>query len=347
MKILYGIQGTGNGHISRALEIIPGLQKRGEVDLLISGNQSELQLPYEVKYKFNGLGFVFGKKGGIDYVETYRKSRLKQFFQEVSQLNVEEYDLVISDFEPVTAWACIRKGKKCVGLSNQVSLLMPEVPTVHTEDFFGRFIIRNYAPCAINFGFSYAAYGKSIYTPVIRQSIRDLTLSNEGHYVVYLPAFSDEKIIATLSLMPDVDWRVFSKTAKSDYTVGNVQVYRLNKELFEKTLASCKGVMSAAGFGTTTEALFMGKKLLVVPQKRQYEQACNALALAELGIPVIKSIKAKHLPVIENWVNSAEAVHVDYPDLLEKMLDDIIATHHQADDAYMDYLTQGQFSLAK
>ena len=34
MKILYAIQGTGNGHISRAREIIPLLQKYGELDIL-------------------------------------------------------------------------------------------------------------------------------------------------------------------------------------------------------------------------------------------------------------------------------------------------------------------------
>ena len=40
MKILYGIQGTGNGHLSRAEEIVPILKKMAHVDVLISGNQS-------------------------------------------------------------------------------------------------------------------------------------------------------------------------------------------------------------------------------------------------------------------------------------------------------------------
>ncbi len=66
MKILYAIQGTGNGHLSRARDIIPRLQKKGEVDILISGCQADVQLPYEVRYRFNGLSFIFGKKGGID-----------------------------------------------------------------------------------------------------------------------------------------------------------------------------------------------------------------------------------------------------------------------------------------
>ena len=40
MRILYGIQGTGNGHISRALEVLPYLKKKASVDILISGRQS-------------------------------------------------------------------------------------------------------------------------------------------------------------------------------------------------------------------------------------------------------------------------------------------------------------------
>src|SRR5690606_17834386 len=101
MKILYGIQGTGNGHISRALEIIPELLKRAEVDLLTSGYQAELKIPYKVQYPCHGLSFVFGKKGGIDLLETLKKSRLRKFLSEVRNVPVEDYDIIISDFEPV------------------------------------------------------------------------------------------------------------------------------------------------------------------------------------------------------------------------------------------------------
>ena len=51
MKILYAIQGTGNGHISRARDIIPLLQKEHDVDILISGSQTDVELPFYIKYK--------------------------------------------------------------------------------------------------------------------------------------------------------------------------------------------------------------------------------------------------------------------------------------------------------
>ena len=61
MKILYAVQATGNGHLSRAMEIIPHLKKLGKTDILVSGIQSDIELPFDVKYKFKGLSFIFGK----------------------------------------------------------------------------------------------------------------------------------------------------------------------------------------------------------------------------------------------------------------------------------------------
>src|ERR1700721_2232953 len=130
MKILYAIQGTGNGHLARAMEIVPILKKRKKcvVDVLISGTESELKLPFEVKYKFSGLSFVFGKRGGIDFWNTYRKMHSLRFLQEIKSLPVEKYDLIISDFEPISSWAAQLAKKLSIGLSNQVATLHPLAP---------------------------------------------------------------------------------------------------------------------------------------------------------------------------------------------------------------------------
>jgi hypothetical protein len=82
-----------------------------------------------------------------------------------------------------------------------------------------------------------------------------------------------------------------------------------------------------AGFETPAEALFLKKKVLVIPMKGQYEQQCNAAALAELGVPVIKSLKEKHLPAIRQWVNSGSIVTVDYPDETVAIINRILVYH--------------------
>ena len=49
MRILYAFQGTGNGHHSRAQEFIPILQTIGEVDVWVSGGDSnrKFEVPVE------------------------------------------------------------------------------------------------------------------------------------------------------------------------------------------------------------------------------------------------------------------------------------------------------------
>ena len=168
MKILYAIQGTGNGHLSRAREIIPILQKKGDLDILISGTQADVELPYPVKYRFKGLCFIFGKKGGIDVMATYKKSNLKRLFKEIRSLPVENYDLVINDFEPVSAWACRRKHKHCVGLSHQAAVINKNSPKPEKKDMIGKSILLNNAPVSKAYGFHFANYSDEIFTPVIR-----------------------------------------------------------------------------------------------------------------------------------------------------------------------------------
>ncbi len=98
MKILYGIQGTGNGHLTRAIEILPYLQQRAEVDVLISGEQFDLPLPFEPKYRMKGLDFVFGKNGGINLLETFKRIDSFRFLKEIRNFPIDNYDLIISDF---------------------------------------------------------------------------------------------------------------------------------------------------------------------------------------------------------------------------------------------------------
>jgi len=143
MRILYAIQGTGNGHLSRAKEIIPALLNRAQVDVLISGTQAEVVLPHNVEYVYKGLSFYFGKNGGIDFIKTFKKNSIFKVINEIIDCPVTNYDLVINDFEPITAWACYFKGVKCISLSHQSALYSKNVPKPSYLDFIGSFMIKN------------------------------------------------------------------------------------------------------------------------------------------------------------------------------------------------------------
>lgn len=84
MRILYGVQGTGNGHISRSKEVIRHLIKYADVDILVSESQHEVDLGFELKYNLKGLGFVFGKRGGIDYWNSVKNAKFTKFISDIT-----------------------------------------------------------------------------------------------------------------------------------------------------------------------------------------------------------------------------------------------------------------------
>ena len=320
MKVLYAIQGTGNGHISRAREIIPYLSNYCEYDILVSGTQCDVGLGVPIKFRFKGLSFTFGKKGGIDLWSTTVNASLPNMKREMNQLNVEDYDLVINDFEPISAWACRSKGVPCISLSHQGSLLSNKVPMPAKKDYFGRFVLRNYAPANAHFGFHFQPYDENIFTPVIRKQVREIDIEELDYYTVYLPAYDDVRLVKKLAHFGNIRWHIFSKHAKKPYYLANISVFPITNDEFVADMANSNGVLCGAGFETPAEALFLKKKLMVIPMKGQYEQKCNAAALELMGVPVIKNLKEKHFDKISQWLESDKKVEVDYPDQTKKII---------------------------
>lgn len=327
MKVLYALQGTGNGHVSRAMEIVPILKKKADLDVLISGTQADLSLPFEVKYRLHGLSFIFGKRGGVDISETRKTLNSRQLINDIRSLPVKNYDLVINDFEPVSAWACRLKKVRCIALSHQSAVLHNSAPKPNKSDLTGRTILRYYAPAKIHYGFHFKPYGRNIFTPVIRREIRYGANRNDGHYTVYLPAYGDNIIVNLLSQFSGIRWQVFSKHSKQRYDFGNIKVVPVDNRLFINSLVSCEGILCGAGFETPAEALYLGKKLLVVPMSGQYEQQCNAAALKNMGVTIVEKLSSNSIFVLADWIYNSGPIRVNYPDETEKIIDTILKNY--------------------
>lgn len=325
MKVLYAIQATGNGHVSRANEIIPLLEKKCELDILLSGTQADVGLNHFIKYNRKGLSFIFGKKGGVDLYKTLQQIQSKKFLSEIKNLPVEEYDLVINDFEPISAWACKIKNIPCIAMSHQFAVLQKNAPKPATTDFFAKMILKYYAPCKTGVGFNFKSDGATIFTPVIRSEVRNATIQNLGHYTVYLPAYDDKKLIDFFSGLKKIQWQIFSKHTKKSYQQGNCWIRPVSTVDFTASFISCEGIVCGAGFETPAEALQMGKKVLIIPMKNQYEQHCNAAAAKELGVPVIKSLKKKHYHKVENWLNEKNYLQINFPNETDRIIDLVLS----------------------
>jgi uncharacterized protein (TIGR00661 family) len=191
----------------------------------------------------------------------------------------------------------------------------------------GKMVLQTYAPSSAQYGFHFWGNQENIFTPVIRQQIRNLQVSDKGHYTVYLPAYDDRRLVKRLSAFKQTKWQVFSKHNQKPVEIDNIKIQPINNEVFTESLATSSGIICGAGFETPAEALHLGKKLLVIPMKSQYEQHLNAAALEVLGVPVLKSLKPKHHDFVSEWMSNGLAIKINYPDITQQIVDEVIHNH--------------------
>lgn len=327
MKILYAIQGTGNGHLSRAREIIPHLRQYGELDILISGTQAKVTLSQLIKYKKHGLGFTFGKHGNVDLIDSIKEFKPLRLLKDILQFPVENYDLIINDFEPITAWSCKVKKKPCIALSHQASFLSAKCPRPKNKNWFGETVLKNYAPVKQAIGFHFEPFDDFIYTPVIRSDIRNREIENKEHITVYLTGHSDAAILKHLTPIKDVTWQVFSKEAKVAKRHHHIEIFPIQNEAFTQSLASGNGLLTAGGFEGPAEAIFLNKKVFSIPLYNQYEQLCNAAAMKQIGVTVADKLNSDTIQLLQNWVLNAKAIEANYPDQTVEIIAQIFSKH--------------------
>jgi uncharacterized protein (TIGR00661 family) len=186
-------------------------------------------------------------------------------------------------------------------------------------------VLSHYSPAKKKYGFHFESFAKDIFTPVIRKDVRLLNPKNHGYYTVYLPFYADEYLVRFLQQF-DVQWLLFSKSAKGITQHKNVLVQPIENNTFLKSLEGCEGVLCGAGFELPSEALFLGKKLMVIPMQGQYEQQCNAAALQAIGIDVLDSLDLIHHRTINHWISKLMQKNIiNYPDQTELIVQKVIS----------------------
>ncbi|MEP2448039.1 MAG: glycosyltransferase family protein [Balneola sp.] len=311
MRILYGVQGTGHGHISRAKVIIPLLREIADVDVLISGYNFNLELDGKIAFKKRGISLSYDSKGAIDILETARAIKPVRFVKDLQEIPVQEYDFVISDFEPVTAWAAQKADVQCLGLSHQAAFLSEKTPRPQKKSKVAEGIIKHFAPCDGAIGTHYKRYDDFIEPPILRPLIKELNPTVGGHITVYLPAFDHETLVTIFKQIPEIRWEIFSSTCDVAYEKYNTKVNPVGNDSFLKSFESSLGLLCSAGFEGPSEAMYLGKKLLVIPIRNQYEQICNAAALEELGARAIYSIKPDFTDQLRDWIRNGKVIQLN------------------------------------
>ncbi|ADZ90585.1 MJ1255/VC2487 family glycosyltransferase [Marinomonas mediterranea] len=312
MKILYGVQGTGNGHITRARAMADAFEGLDiEVDYVFSGREEKDYFDMEAfgNYRtFKGLSFV-ARDGKLDLFATCRKASLLTLRKDIKRLDLDGYDLIITDYEPVVAWAAKRKGIRCIGFGHQYAFNY-NVPK-HKGDKLGAWIMSNFAPVNVSLGAHWHHFGNPILPPLMQEKDTQYSVS-EKDVLVYLPFENSEEVMDWLEHIPGYHFRFHCNDIEPGI-YDNVTVYPFSRGGFHKNLGECRSVLCNAGFELNSEALMLGRRILAKPLKGQIEQHSNALALDLLGIASTTSYLSN--TVIRKWLQEGSVVKIDYPDV--------------------------------
>jgi uncharacterized protein (TIGR00661 family) len=317
MKILYGVQATGNGHISRSRAVVAALKKCGhEVHVLLSGRDARLLWeidafkPYSI---YGGLTFATSA-GKLRYGRTIRELRVMRFFQDIAAFEADDFDLVITDFEPLAARIARRNRIPSIGLGHQYSFRYP-IPLAK-RDPLALLVLRYFAPVDHVIGLHYHHFHHPILPPIVADLDKSEVSSDSQKVLVYLPF---EDIPAVVNMLKDVRKEQFYcyASVKASHDEGNIHLRPFSRRNFINDLKICSGVIANAGFTLTSEALYLGKKLLVKPLVGQFEQTSNALALQQLNLGmVMQKLDAR---AVVHWLSLPSPEPVEYPDVAEEV----------------------------
>ncbi len=317
MKVFYGVQGTGNGHITRARVMAKALYAAGfEVTFQFSGRPAEQYFDMEV---FNGYqlkeGLTFNThKGQVSYLKTALQASPIRFVKDINTLDLSAYDLVISDFEPVTAWAAKRQNKPVIGIGHQYAF-NHQIPRAGSDPVANQ-VMKYFAPADIGVGLHWHHFGQPILPPIIETpSLPTLVQANK--IVVYLPFEDTEEVIRYLSPFTDFQFHLYApQPVASRYQ--HIECKPLSRLGFQQDVYDCAGIISNAGFELASEALQLGKKILAKPLHAQMEQISNAAALRQLGYG--HTMFDMDSAVIESWLHNPHALQVTYPNVAEVLV---------------------------
>jgi len=315
MNILYGVQATGNGHICRSREVIRHLKALNhDVHVIFSGRDpsqlSELKgfEPYQIMH---GLTFQTCR-GRLNLFETTLRLHLLRFYNEIRSADASDFDLVITDFEPITARLARRHSIPSVGIGHQYAFSYP-IPLGGSYPL-SRWVIRNFAPADQAVGLHWHHFGYPILPPIVPDYLNAHAEVIPNKILLYLPFEHPNDVEALLTDFRSHHFYIYGVgTIVRPMDRNHLHFRPYSRTGFLNDLAECSGVISNAGFELTSEALQLGKKLLVKPLVGQMEQMSNALAVSRLKLGIVMpALSPSH---VGRWLNCPDAPSMGYPDV--------------------------------
>jgi uncharacterized protein (TIGR00661 family) len=319
MKILFGVQGTGNGHIARSREVIRHLKAKGHsIRVVFSGRKPELPgelgdfEPYEFR---QGLTFST-HRGRILYFKTALHLNLIRLYKDVYTVDASNTDLVITDFEPITSRVASYRGIPCIGIGHQYAFCH-KIP-VTGDNLATRWMLLHFAPAQFPLGLHWHHFDQPVLPPIVPRFLTRSPFPISDKILVYLPFEDVMDVKRLLKSIPFHQFYIYTPV-RSAHNEGNLHLRPISRSAFLNDLMDCGGVISNAGFELAGEAFHLGTRILAKPLSGQLEQASNALAMTTLGWgSVVKSLDKKK---VEEWLLTPQLEPANYPDTAKLIAD--------------------------
>ncbi len=302
-RIIYAVAGEGFGHSSRSHLIGQRLLEAGH-DCIFVGSQKSLvylkQYFGERVKEIFGLSFAF-IDGRIDKSETLKRNLMK--LPEGNKINDELFkkyfepfkpDLVISDFEPFSAWWAWRKRVPFISIDHEHMLSHCRLEH-QGRNWFSRMTARVVTEChyvgavayiIVNFFDVPLTVDNAVLAPpIIRPVVRSLKAKAGEHILIYSTTGEDEKQLREV-LGKYGEQKFYIYGFKKDLEYKNCIFKKRSTEGFLGDLAGAKGVIASAGFSLISECMYLKKKMLMLPLAGQYEQIINAHYIQKLGLGI-------------------------------------------------------------
>jgi uncharacterized protein (TIGR00661 family) len=293
-NILYGVNGEGSGHSTRAKEVITHLQQRGHNVHVVSFDRglANLRKDFEVTEIYGWRLEYLNNQ--VQYRRTIAKTllgarRTVTAISRVRQLVVDrQIEIVVTDFEPLSCHVAHRKHLPVISIDNQHFLTNTNVTypkKCRRDAAAAKMVIRFMVPRADAYlatSFFPATITKPhtfLFPPILRQSVLEARPTSAEHVLVYVtsPAPRLAKLLASVR-RPFIAYG-FNRAGQQ----GNILYKKPSSDGFRADLTTANAIIANAGFSLVTEALHLGKPYLAVPVEHQFEQIFNAYWLKKLG----------------------------------------------------------------
>jgi len=293
-NILYGVNGEGAGHSTRAREVISHLQHNGHAVHVASFDRGLKNLgnDFEVT-EIYGLRFAYANNK-VRYRRTVTKnlSTMRQAAKSIKQLSALADDwkiqVVITDFEPLACHIGHRKHLPVISIDNQHCLTNTDVsypPQYRRDAAVAKLVTRMMVPRAdayLTTSFFVPRVRKArtfVFPPILRQEILRAKPVTGDHVLIYVTSPAP----ALAKLLCGVRGEFVAYGFGREGREGNITFRKPSLNGFLQDLITCKAVIANAGFSLVTEALHLGKPYLAIPVKHQFEQIFNAYWLEKKG----------------------------------------------------------------